>query len=429
MKNVALINLIALLTFFPFFKVIPNIDAEIQPIAAFFSIVYILLYDINKWREIYNKTFPYLFVFGGYFLLSCFSLMKGDIGMPYLSQSISVFLAPLVIFIVLLDRISLISISVFKFSIYSWFCLSFFQLFASQLLNMTGISFVLSNIISRFSAETVSAGRGVAAFAPEPSYAAHNILLMLAFAIFYHRRKEISKKEFYTMIVMILFMVMSNQSGTIGLFMSSFALSYGIFEVVKGGKNSAIVLNISMILLGLFVLLIALFPMILELRFFFIISEFISSITGQAGKSFNALEFSDTFGSARGSSVQVGYESIFHTNGFGLGMGGWGTKSVEMARKTKVAEMSEYLFVYGDTPIKPYAYGSFVAMEMGIIGLISMSVTFFSIILERLKVERNMSSFSFACLCLFVIGVYYNAPTSLPAHWVLLNLFFEDRGN
>jgi hypothetical protein len=428
MKNVALINLIAFLTFFPFFKVIPNIDAEIQPIAAFFSIVYILLYDINKWRNIYNKTLPYILVLGIYFLFACFSFMKGEIAAPYLSQSISVFLAPLAIFIVLLDRISLISISVFKFSIYSWFCISFCQIFASPLLNMTGISFILSNIIARFSAETVSAGRGIAAFAPEPSYSAHNILLMLAFSIFYYRRQEISKREFSVMIAMTIFMVVSNQSGTIGLFMSSFAVSYGIFEVVKGGKNSAIVLNIVMLLVGILVIFIILFPAILEIRFFFIISEFISSITGQAGKSFNALEFSDTFGSARGSSVQVGYESIFYTNGLGLGMGGWGAKSVEMARKTKVAEISEYLFVYGDTPIKPYAYGSFVAMEMGIIGLISMSVMFFIIILERLKIERNISSFSFACLCLFIIGVYYNAPTSLPAHWVLLNLFFEDRG-
>jgi hypothetical protein len=428
MRNVAFIDLIAFLTFFPFFKIIPGIDAEIQPIAAFFSIVYILLYDINTWRDIYNKTFLYFSVLGAYFLIACFLLMKGEIGISFLSQSISVFLAPLVIFVVLLDRISMISISIFKFSIYSWFGISFCQVFASPLLNATGISFILSNIIARFSAETVSAGRGIAAFAPEPSYAAHNILLMLAFAIFYYRRQEIAKKEFMIMIAMIIFMVVSNQSGTIGLFMSSFALSYGIFEIAKGGKNSMTVMNISIILLALTLVLVIMFPTILELRFFLIISDFISSITGQAGKSFSALEFSDTYGSARGSSVQLGYESIFHTNGFGLGLGGWGTKSIEMARKTKVAELSEYLFVYGDTPIKPYAYGSFVAMEMGIIGLISMSVMFFSIIIERLTIQKSMSSFSFACLCLFVLGVYYNAPTSLPAHWVLLNLFFEDRG-
>lgn len=428
MRNVTFIDLIAFLTFFPFFKIIPGIDAEIQPIAAFFSMVYILFYDINKWRDIYNKTLVYFFVVGAYFLIACFLLMKGEIGISYLAQSISVFLAPLVIFVVLLDRISTISISIFKFSIYSWFGISFCQIFASPLLNATGISFILSNIIARFSAETVSAGRGIAAFAPEPSYAAHNILLMLAFAIFYYRRQEIAKKEFMIMIAMIIFMVMSNQSGTIGLFMSSFALSYGIFEVAKGGKNSMTVMNISMLLLALTLVLIIMFPTILELRFILIISDFISSITGQAGKSFSALEFSDTYGSARGSSVQLGYESIFHTNGFGLGLGGWGTKSIEMARKTKVAELSEYLFVYGDTPIKPYAYGSFVAMEMGIIGLISMSLMFFSIIIERLTIQKSMSSFSFACLCLFVLGVYYNAPTSLPAHWVLLNLFFEDRG-
>lgn len=58
-----LLNLIALLTFFPFFKILP-IVAEIQPIGATVALSYTIVFDLRskKRRKIYQTAYLYLLV-------------------------------------------------------------------------------------------------------------------------------------------------------------------------------------------------------------------------------------------------------------------------------------------------------------------------------------------------------------------------------
>ena len=139
---------------------------------------------------------------------------------------------------------------------------------------------------------------------------------------------------------MSLFIVVVNQSATIGFFTVIFGIFYGLSELVRGWSKTlkASIEILTLMLGGGIVVLI--FPKILEVRFLTILTDLVNSVFSSSGKSFNAIKFSDNYGSVRSSAVQVGYESLFITQGFGLGLGGWGSYSVEFAHKTKAAEMS-----------------------------------------------------------------------------------------
>jgi hypothetical protein len=426
------INVIIFLNFFPFFKVIPFIEAEIQPIAGFISILYILVYDLlnNQRRKIYVMAYPYILTILAYLFAAFFFIFYGSrLELSYVVQSLSIFVAPLAVFLVLIDRINLISVGMFRWSFYSWFGLSFLQVTMPGVLNATGISFLLSTVTSRFLAEGAGAERGVGGFAPEPSYSAHIILLMFAIAIFLYRKERIKGHELSVMIFCSLFMVVANQSATVGSFFILFIVVYGFWEILQGGKGSVyfIIGFILFCLIGIGGMLF--FPQaLLQIRFFSVFADILGITSPGKSASFDISEISDSYGSVRSLGVQLGYESLSHTMGLGLGLGGYGPYSMELAKKSKVGELSPLIFTYGDdAPIRPYSYGSFVSMDLGLIGLISLSMMFFWLIVMNLKKVKKISSYAFACFVLFVMGVYFNQPTSLPAHWLLLLLAFEDR--
>jgi hypothetical protein len=425
------VNLIIFLNFFPFFKVIPFIDAEIQPIAGVISLIYIFVYDLldNQRQRIYAKAYPFIVIIIAYLLAAFFFIFSGSrLELSYIVQALSIFTAPLVVFLVLNDRMNLISVKMFRWSLYSWFGLTFLQVTFPGLLNATGISFLLSAVTSRFSAEAAVGDRGVGGFAPEPSYSAHIILLMFAIAIFLYRKQRIKKRESIVMICCSLFMVIANQSATVGSFFILFIVAYGFWEILQGGKGKIYFILGLILFCAVGVVGMAFFPQaLLQIRFFAIFAEILG--IGSSGKStgFDISEISDSYGSVRALGVQLGYESLAHTNGLGLGLGGYGPYSVELAKKSKVGELSPLIFTYGDdSPIRPYSYGSYVSMDLGFLGLISLSLMFFWSIVMNIKKVKKISPYAFACFVLFVMGVYFNQPTSLPAHWLLLLLAFED---
>jgi hypothetical protein len=421
------INAIIFLNFFPFFKILP-IDAEIQPFASAIAIVY-LIFDSSKDRlKIYVKAVPYILIIFVYFLAALVFNATNSLEFSYVVQSLSILLAPLVVFLVLFDRMKHLSVNLFRWSFYGWFTIQLFQLLIPSFLNASGITLLLSTIIARFEASAHGNGRGLAGFAPEPSYAAHVILLLFAYAILLFKLQKISSREFFTMLWMSVFMVVSNQSTTMGSFATMFAGAYGIWEILQGGNNKSkfIIGFILFTLIG--TLGVILFPQaLLEIRFFSVFFDIINLMSSGKSKGFNAADFSESYGSVRSIGVQFGYETLFLTNGTGLGIGGYGPYSVPLSKISNAGKASEILFSYGDaSPIRPYAYAAFAAMEMGFAGLLSLTVMFLGLIQLSLKKIRKVSPYSFACFALFVFGVYYNQPGSLPAHWLLLLLAFED---
>ena len=422
------INVIIFLNFFPFLKIIP-IEAEIQPIAGIVSILYILLYDINVQRrqKMYGAAFPFVATIVAYLSVALALFLSGKLELGFILQSLAIFIAPLGVFLVLIDRMNLISLRMFRWSFYSWFGLTFLQIAMPSLLDAVGISLILKSVTARFAAEGAGMDRGVGAFAPEPSYSAHIILLMFAIAIFLYRKKRIKKNEYLIMLSLSIFMVLANQSTTVGSFFILFGIGYGIWQMIQV-KQGRIYFLIGFVLFIVFgTVLVAFFSeSLMQIRFF---ASFVDILGISPGKSanFDIGEISESYGSVRALGVQLGYESLSLTNGFGLGLGGYGPYSVDLAKKSQVGALSPLLFVYGDdSPIRPYSYAAFVSMDLGLMGLVSLSIMFVWLVVMWLKSIKKISPYAFACFLLFFMGVYFNQPTSLPTHWILLLLAFED---
>lgn len=425
------INAIFLLNLFPFFKLIPFIDAEVQPIGAVFAAAYLLLCSNENQKKIYKFIAPYVIILVCYSLVAIILVKYGDIKIEDVVQSLIIFASPLLIFISLFNQFHLISINVFRLAIYAWFLISVCQSYFYALLNATGISFLLSLMISRFSAEKLADwDRGVVAFAPEPSYGAHVILMMLVFAIFLYRQKRINRSELALLTVLSLFMIYANQSATMGFIVLVFVSTYSLFEFFIGNKASKLkIICAFAICLFSFFILLGYFPGIFGARVFDVLIKFISGILGNGTQNFDAVEFTNSYGSVRTISTQVGYFNILNTFGTGSGMGGWGTHFLDALEQSGV-ELSSVTFFQNTgrfVNLKPYAYGALVAFDLGILGLLTLSSIFLRLLLRKVRRSSKVSAFAWSCLVSFILGFYFNSPTSLPIYWMLFLLFLHDQ--
>jgi hypothetical protein len=422
------INFIFLLNLFPFFKFIPFITAEVQPVSGLFGGIFLLLFQQNENKRYHRWANPYFFILASYFLMSLGLAYYGEVSLAKSIESLAIFLSPLFTFLALLNNLNFVAVSVFRFALYAWAIVSICQQFAPFILNATGVTFVLSLLIPRFSSESLAEwNRGVVAFAPEPSYGAHIILLMFAFAIFLYRQQKINKVELGITSLLTLMMVYTNQSGSMGVILLFFSVFYGIFEGLKGGKATLRVVTISGGLTIMLFTCLEYFPEMRNIRLFDVVGQLLEGAS--SGGEFDAVAFTNSQGSSRTISVNVGYGSLFQTYGLGTGMGGWSRHFLDVMENIgiKVSEVSFFKHTLKNEiiNIKPYAYGALNAFDLGFLGLGSLSLLFVRLILERLKHSRHISAYCLSCLATSLFGIYYNSPSSLPVYWIFLLLFLE----
>lgn len=424
-----LINAIFLLNLFPFFRFIPFIQAEVQPVGAVLAAGYLLLFSSKKHKRLYKFIFPYTSVLVLYFLASIFLVQYGELEFIDVVQSLLIFVTPLLTFIALCGRLDLISISIYRAAIYTWFLICFLQFYFSSLLNASGITFLLSSVLSRFSAEKLEEwNRGVVGLSPEPSYGAHIILLMFVFGVFLHRQNRIGNLDLAIISVLSLFMVYANQSATMGFVAFVFIAAYALFELIGGTRHSRGWLIFAFVsLVPLFVLLISYFPEISKIRLFEVLFDLGSNVLGKDSQSFDVVDFTNSYGSVRTTSVKVGYSNALLTYGIGSGMGGWGTHFLDSLEQggIDVASVSFFKTVRQVSNLKPYAYSALVAFDLGLVGLVSLSYFFLKLLIQKLNCSCK-SSFAWACFVCFILGVYFNSPTSLPTYWLFFLLFLND---
>ncbi|MBP5976075.1 hypothetical protein HW132_25905 [Brasilonema sp. CT11] len=437
-----MINTIFLLSLFPFFKIIPFITAEVQPVASLFAGIYLVKFK--------KKTFPkfpvffYLLVILLYFCIAFFQTILNPYNedlIYYALESALIFISPLLIFLALFDNLHFISANIFKFALYSWLYISILQNYFSGILSAIGINFVLSLLISRFSNESLGGSRGVAGFAPEPSYAAHVIVLMFAFSIFLYRSRKILKKECYFMVFSCLFMAYVNRSASVVLFFFIFLIFYiSKFRIIsinqkiitstsrKVNKKATISLILLLCtLIGVYCLPTIILTFLPNSR----IADFLlafSSLNYQHFNFFDLLDLTNNLGSQRQISVYVGYFNIFETYGLGSGLGSWGTNFLDTLEKAGINPSEINFFIYnGLRNLKPYAYAALLSFDTGIVGLVPLSMIFISSFLRKLHLNRKLSQYSWACLGLSMFLLYFNSVVSLPTSWLMFLLSLQDK--
>lgn len=392
-NQVFLLNLTFLLCFFPFFVIIPIGNSETQPLAAIAAGFYLLTGRIPKFLQQYAALFLSIIFF--YFLvdLAQYFLNSSDISFILAAlQSFLIFITPLLIFVALFDNLHLISVRVFRFCLYSWLTISVLQQYFSTILSSTGISAALAAFIPRFSEAALGGARGVAAFSPEPSYAAQIIIGIFAFTVFLYRNRRIKKSEYCFMICSCIFMSFLNLSATIGAFLAAFLAFYlsanltkSLWKLLTRGllnQNIGIVFlkafTIGTVIYVFFILLNLFVSLLPNSRISDLFNSF-SSLSYQNFNVFSVLNLTNDLGSQRSISVYVGYFNVFNTYGLGSGLGSWSIQFLNALEDSGLDPSRISFFTYnGFIDLKPYAYGALVAFDMGMIGLVSMSSIFIS---------------------------------------------------
>jgi hypothetical protein len=428
-----LLNSVFVLSLFPFFKIIPFIEAEVQPFGGTLAIVYIFLNRNNLSKELTSNVIPYLLLLIGYFCVSIVLCSQGDIQPGHLVESFIIFIIPLACFVAISGNLkSKISIKAFKYSVFAWFAISFLQLLLPSLLSASGISFLLSILISRFSSEVLSdaGGRGVVGFSSEPAYAAQIIVFMLIYSIYLYTSASIRKKEFYLLLLQIIFMIFANRSGSIFLMCIVFFLPYIAFQSLKGIKflfNSLIIIAFCVVIYNYS---LTIFPALREMRMFQVFSDILGSVSGG---EVDLVEIENSQGSLRNVGIQTGYLNAIRTFGLGSGIGGWGSHFLT-AMEDVGFKISEISYFKSDSSLilnkKPFAYGALLAFDTGLIGLLGLIKIILNMIRHKIKSvkikeKKKLTSLAVACLVYALFGLFYNSPASLPVAWITFLIFME----
>jgi hypothetical protein len=276
------------------------------------------------------------------------------------------------------------------------------QLFAPGVLSATGFSDVLSAAIPRLTyASQGVGGRGVSMLAPEPSYAAPSILLLMVAALWLRARGQMARWSWVVLITLMIWMTVLNASASLLISVLAFVLILAFGSLTR----KALVPAAGLLLLSLWGVASFQYSDIRPVRVAGEVSALITS--GNANlDSFVAL--SREYGSGRLSSVVQGYGGSIVNGGMGLGIGSWDTWISSSGTDTKLLE--------GYT--KPFAYGAFVAMTLGLPGLIALFYGLFRLGLNA--ATQRPIGLVLATIAIGVTGILVNSPASLPAYWAMV---------
>lgn len=313
-----------------------------------------------------------------------------------------------------------------------WIGMSLVQYLAPSLLRITGLEYLFSIIIKRFSSAAISDVRGVVGFSPEPSYAAQTLVgLWGTYAYLLDRRLTRGMPlGVYNMPLFIglLACVAVNKSIS-GLLFTAPLIAYVAIGLARYNvKTITGLLGILFaVLAGVYLSIDRIVSGFSDSR----LAEFIEKLVqgdADGGPIRGILSLSASFGSHRTESVIVGYGSLVRSYGLGFGPGGWSNHFLEVFEWMGFDVTQVHYFMYfAFENIKPYSYLAFVACDLGLPGLIIVAWIVCSVTRGRVLWTRPLVIILLG-LSVFMLAV--NTVASLPTGWWLLLLvlyIYNDR--
>ena len=345
-----LTNLMFLLVFFSYFKVIPFIDAENQPVAAVFAAMLLLLFPKLP------ALAPFTLFASITVLWACVSiLLRSDEFFGIVLRDLFTILAPVTVYLAAKGRLQYIRANVILWTIAIWFVVSCIQYFQFLEIFRGPLTAVLGGAISRFS-DTAAGIRGVSGLASEPAIAAINIFsMMLAIWLFFIQR-VISKSVFFLSLAAIAVMIVSNGSGSMLIYVLTILMSAVVFGV-----------RYSRALAGFFALTAIIIVIASPLSRLGQIVDMVSAINFQ---NLNLLKLSADIGGLRWPTIYVSYLTplFFPVTLFGA-------QNVEFIATGAAVGVDIRTLVTnsGVDSFKPPSYGAFVALNFGILGVVVLA--------------------------------------------------------
>ena len=435
------VNIVFFLCFFPYFKLIPNITAEVQPFCGFVALFLIFL----RKRKLDPISQKILYIIALLFFYLLISFYRG-LGFSALILSIISYTLPLFILLVFKDDISYVAEKTFLGVVLINFFIGIIQL-------LGGFGFlnnILALIISRGTGSSSLDGlRGITLLTPEPSHAGRTLGLILCTAFFLHALRRISKIKLGAIILALIILLIANKSGTGFILFSIFLCSYSLSQFIlkqdkkfnlKSKFSTAFLFKIIIsMLLGVLVMLTLWFSIdALYIRFPIRFLQILLRIKNSFNNfyNFNLYHFLALVAGKRYLTVAIGYFSLFQNYGLGHGLSSYlidFTKLSQFAGVDFQSITTLPLFERTATALKPDSYGASIAQDTGIVGLILLLTLLISV-WKSVRLPNVMDlppsylrHTQSVCVAIFAVALYMillNTSTSLPFPWLLLSYVY-----
>ena len=422
-----LVNLVIALSFFPFFRYLPLGDIEVQPAAAIVAAFGVFVFGIIDSLPL-RAVMAILIVIVGQ---AVFAVAGLGVAPAAVAQQAIAYAAPLPIILFLWGRLNLARWRVIAFCGGLYLVVGVIQLLG---LVPGFVDNALSSLIARYQSGLEGGGRGVVMLAPEPDYASRQLVLFVAFAIYFYLGGRITRRTALAVIgVNVVAMVVLNRSIT-GILILSVFLAVGAVARLKfrtrgiaGGALAAAAVG----------------------AWQFIRNFDVSSVTEdsprlvQLGANLlqaaarGGIEFKDIvqFASARIVTGLAGIRAIADQPWFGAGIGRSEQTVVAAIQNDPILASIDFPFAeFGN--LKPQAWVTAFALETGIAGIVALVAFVLALLVQirRFEAGGERRAFAIACIAAGLLQLALLGPHSLPEPWLLFAMIslrvppLSDRG-
>jgi hypothetical protein len=406
-------NLVVFFSFFPFFKYLPLGVVETQPVGAIVALIGLLLFGMST----HPAARAFLALVALLLALATVSVFGMSVPAGRVASQLAAYVAPILTMIYLWSRLSLVSVRVVMFCGIAYLGFGLLQYLGL----VPGIvEQLLAAIQPRYQSETVGGGRGVVMFAPEPSYAAKQILLFMAFLIAFWRDRRLSARIAAILLpACLLGMIFLNRS-VIGIGLS--ITMTGMFFFFLAGSRMRILILLALVFSYSF-------------GFSALQRVDVSSVTQASPRIVQvAVGFSQEiargsfgladlilFGSARIITNFAGARSITESGLLGVGIGNAdATVQFAMENDSILRDIPFDTSVF--FTLKPQSWIVCYLLETGLVGLIGLVLAMLPLFWAAHAGDRAAGAVSAALISASVIQLLVLGPHSLPVAWLMLLL-------
>jgi hypothetical protein len=419
-KKQLLVNLAFFFSFFPFIRVVPWIDASVQPISALLAFVIILLFGVKKDRVCVTVLLLVVAVLG--YLMIGMARGVSIVQAVYLTVG---YLMPLWLFLALRDNSRLLSVKVYLAAVGIYLIVGALQYFELLVWSEPHLGPVFPNISS-----PPKEPRGVNFVATEPAHAGTIIVLMLVTGLYFYQTGQLSRRGINWIAVAVAIMFFLNRSGTVLVLLSLFVLAYACMSamyrpVLVNARLLAIILAVVIALWGGIDTLIETYRGS---------AKYVWMLGVLNETPWDELWQYESVGLLAGKrflTVVVGYLSLSDQMGIGHGIGSYHVDFMRLSEAIGIYWLDFNFLADGERyaeSFKPDSYGSSLALDTGIIGLAILLILLACIwrdrgsktLGEQSLESRTVGPLRGAILVVAVFMILIYTTTTLPVPWVLL---------
>ncbi|MFQ3665981.1 MAG: hypothetical protein SNJ79_08145 [Sphingomonadaceae bacterium] len=408
-----LANVVTVLTFFPFFRYLPLGPVETQPVGAILALVGLFAFGMSS----RPPARMFLALATLMLVLSAISIVGMGIPVGKVLSQLAAYVAPIATMLFLWGRIGLISTRVVLASglAYLLFGLGQYLGLVPNLMEQ-----LLTSIQPRYQTDLVGGGRGVVMFAPEPSYAAKQLLLFIAFLIAFWRDGRLPGRNVTLLLLITLVAMIVLNKSVIGIGVSVAMILVFITFLLRPLSKILLIIASAILLYFSYTTIQRVdassvtqaSPRIVQVAFAF--SQEIAR--GNFGLSDLIL-----FGSARIITNIAGARALPDADPLGVGIGNADVRThfaLENDEILRDIQFDPTVFL----TLKPQSWIICFFLEAGWLGAILFSGAFVAIIRSARGENRPARAASAALITAALVQLLLLGPHSLPVPWLMLLL-------